>query len=522
MYRMSSPFTDVFSTNKMLETILTPIEDGMNTANTAQNYLLSLSEYVKEFMLPCMTAAKYFNQVEKTNIFDANPVDMMTSMFDFMEFNFNLSGKGLSGTIEATKNFADKEFNDAASALFNTFTFNSDNDLMSLMKKKASALSIIKHDYPQAIKDIEPEFGFHFENGVNKKIMETKRFNLYQITPTDSTVSQRDCAKPVLIIPPYVLGANILAFLPGENQSYAHSFANKGVPTYIRVLKNIKDHEAVQTMSSEDDTRDTKRFCEKIKSIHGKQVTLNGYCQGGFSALCNVLSGRLDGLVDALITCVSPIDGTQSHGLSAFLKKLPGRYNNLTFGTKTLPNGNKVADGQLMSWIYKLKSIESSTPVVSFLRDLAMLTPVNGGPPRFNKTGIALNYWLKNELTDIPLSITEMSFASFKSPITREGALPVKLFGEELNLNRIKEKNMKWLICYGKNDDLVEIPSALAPKKFIDVETTPFPKGHVAIATSWSKPDSAYALHKRYHDNEHRGPVRFQLDIDKPSLRLVG
>jgi hypothetical protein len=56
-------------------------------------------------------------------------------------------------------------------------------------------------------------------------------------------------AKPVLIIPPYVLGANILGFLPGEQRSYAHCFANQGFPTYIRILKAIdtssgaSDHE---------------------------------------------------------------------------------------------------------------------------------------------------------------------------------------------------------------------------------------------------------------------------------------
>ena len=522
MYSMSTIFPDVFSSGKMLKTFLAPIEESFNSANTAQNYLLSLSKYVNEFMLPCLTAAKYFNQVEKTNVFNSHPFENMMSMLEFIEFNFDLSGKGCSGTFKATADFADKEFNEAASALFNTFSFNDNDNLLSLIKKRARAINIITHDYPQAIQDIEPEFGFHFENNINEKIMETERFNLYRIAPTDTNVQEINTTKPVLIIPPYVLGANILAFLPGENKSYAHSFANQGIPTYIRIVKDIKEHESVQTMNGEDDAGDTKRFCEKIKSLHGRKVTLNGYCQGGYSALCNVLSGQLDGLVDTLITCVAPLDGTQSDGLSSFLKRLPWRYNDLAFGTKTLPNGNQVADGQLMSWIYKLKSISNSSPVVSFLRDLAMLTPENGEKLKFNKTGIALNYWLKNELTDIPLGITRMSFASFNTPITREGVLPVKLFGNELNLHRIKEKNIKWLICYGTSDDLVETASSLAPAKFIDVETTPFPKGHVAIATSWSKPDSAYALHKRYNDNQHRGPVRFHLDIDKQALRLVG
>ena len=42
---------------------------------------------------------------------------------------------------------------------------------------------------------------------------------------------------------------------------------------------------------------------------------------------------------------------------------------------------------------------------------------------------------------------------------------------------------------------------------------TPFPKGHVAIATSWSAPDSACALHTRFGDGDNRGPVRFHMDL---------
>ena len=103
--------------------------------------------------------------------------------------------------------------------------------------------------------------------------------------------------KPILIIPPYVLGANILSFLPGEKRSYVHCFANQGIPTYIRVLKKIDESEALQTMSGEDDTNDTRRFAEHICGKHERGLTLNGYCQGGFNALCNLLSGELDNLV---------------------------------------------------------------------------------------------------------------------------------------------------------------------------------------------------------------------------------
>jgi hypothetical protein len=247
---------------------------------------------------------------------------------------------------------------------------------------------------------------------------------------------------------------------------------------------------------------------------HGRRLTLNGYCQGGFSGLCNILSGELDGLVDAFLTCVAPMDGTRSKGLSGFLAALPARFNNLEYGTKTLANNNKVADGKLMGWVYKLKSIESEYPITSFHRDLMRFSASDGARPAISKTAAAINYWLINDRTDLPLEITRMSFASFNTPISDDGTLPVKLFGRELNLHRIREKKIPWLICYGLHDDLVEIDTALAPQDHIEVEVTPFPKGHVAIATSWSHPDSEYALHTRFDGGRHRGPVRFHLDLD--------
>jgi hypothetical protein len=134
---------------------------------------------------------------------------------------------------------------------------------------------------------------------------------------------------------------------------------------------------------------------------------------------------------------------------------------------------------------------------------------------KISKTAAAINYWLNNERNDLPMAITQMSFDSYNTPITKDGTLPVKLFDKKLNINRLQEKGIQWLICYGENDDLVEKETALAPLDYIDAEVTPFPKGHVAIATSWSHPNSACALHTRFGDENYRGPVRYQLDLDE-------
>ena len=114
-----------------------------------------------------------------------------------------------------------------------------------------------------------------------------------------------------------------------------------------------------------------------------------------------------------------------------------------------------------------------------------------------------------------------MSFDSYNVPVTGDGILPVRLFGERLDFNRLKAMEIPWLICYGEHDDLVEKDTALAPLDWVPAEVTPFPKGHVAMATSWSHPKSACALHTRFGEGNWRGPVRFHLDLeaaaDKPA-----
>jgi len=138
----------------------------------------------------------------------------------------------------------------------------------------------------------------------------------------------------------------------------------------------------------------------------------------------------------------------------------------------------------------------------------------DGKEVKVSKTAAALNAWLIYDRHDLPLSITKLSFDSYTIPVDEEGTLPVKLFDRQLNFKRLDEKGIKVLICYAENDDLVDKETAIAPADYIDAEITAFPKGHGAIATSWSLPTSDCALHTRFGDN-YRGPVRFQLDLEK-------
>ncbi|MGW8193729.1 MAG: metal transporter [Desulforhopalus sp.] len=479
------------------------------------SYLAGMSRYTTEFFIPYLLSTRYFQRVEGKRLLESSPLDNYQAYLGLLDNNLELMERSSNGTFQLMMAFAKLTLDDFNEAVAETCLEQRHDKLARFIERQATLLQQVSHKYPEAIQEIEPEFGFHFERGEHLLVDETDRFYLYRIKPSLKNIAIRGDAKPLLILPPYVLGANILGFLPGEQRSYAHCYANQGFPTYIRVLKNIDKSPALQVMTAEDDARDTRRFCEAILKAHGKQVTLNGYCQGGFSGLCNLLSGELDDLVDAFITCVSPMDGTRSKGLAHFLERLPQRFNDLAYGTKLLANGNLVADGHLMGWVYKLKSIEHEIPKAAFFRDLMMFARQTDVNYQVSKTAAALNYWLQNERFDLPLEITRMSFESYNTPITSDGTLPVRLFGKKLNLKRLQEKNIPWLICYGIHDDLVEKETALAPLDYIDVEVSAFPKGHVAIATSWSHPDSAYALHTRFENGKYRGPVRFHMDLDE-------
>lgn len=514
MVDQAPPSEKEINPDLLLEQLLTPMKTFTAGVNAAGNFYTGLNRYVNQLLGPFWIASRYFSDIEKCRILQETPLKNIQDYLSLSGFSLDLINRSLLADLRAVNAYAEKELPNAVAALFNTLFDLEGEAIDDYMERQARAAETVAQTYPKAIAEIESEFGFHFERGRDVRFAETDRFVLYQIMPTDPNVKVRENGKPVFIMPPFVLGANILAFLPGENRSYTHNFANQGIPTYIRVMKNIQESEALQQMTGEDDALDTKFFCEKIMKRHGRKVTLNGYCQGGFSAVCDILSGELDGLVDALITCVSPMDGTRSKDLVNFLQSLPTRFNDLEYGIKRLPNGNQVADGNLMGWVYKLKSIEVESPLVAFFRDLMMLRPKNGQPVKIGATAAALNYWLINERSDLPLGITEMSYASYNTPVTPDGTLPVKLFNRTLNFKGIKEKGIKWLICYGEQDDLVEPQTALAPLDYIDAEVAAFPKGHVAIATSWSNPASACALHTRFGPNNHRGPVRFQLDLE--------
>ncbi len=487
------------------ETLLAALLDQ---AKAAQTYTLGLLRSINDFLAPSLVA---FNSLATLEMNQPEPRPSPEGFQDWLalyQLNLKMLEKGLQGGLKSLNDYQVRQMDQAFQAWLQTAADLQGQYLADFMARQAQIMDLVVHDYPRAIREIQAEYGFHFDDGGYILVAETERFYLYQVLPRDKAVKVRPQGKPLLLLPPYVLGSNIMAFLPGENKSFVHCFANQGIPTYIRIVKDIQTNLAVQLLTGEEDCLDTRFFLEKIKERHGQAATLCGYCQGGFTAVVNLLSGELDGLVDALITCVAPMDGTRSRGLRGFLDQIPQRFRDMSLAIKTLPNGNRVVDGRLLSWVFKLRNIALENPVSAFYRDLQLLEKGGG----ISKSAAAINYWLLYDITDLPLAVCKMSYDSYNIPVTADGTLPVTLFGRFLNFKGIKERGIPWLICCADRDDLVEKECALAPLDWVEAEVSIFPKGHVAIATSWSLPTSECSLDSCFLD--YRGPVRFQLDLE--------
>lgn len=455
-----------------------------------------------EFLDSYLIAAQIALQAAKDN-----PMSLRDTL-EIMQHKSTLMTKGMQATQEKVVDFTFDQMKEANAALFNTILGAEGEKLPGYLKREAEVMEAVAN-FPEQIEKVKEDFGFHFNTAAYRLIHDTGSFLLYQVLPLKEGVKVRDDLKPMILIPPYMLGEHILSFLPYEDKSYAHSFANEGIPTYVRVVKDIDENKIVQDMTPDDDCTQTRELCEVLMKKHGKKVTLNGTCQGGYIALMNTLSGTLTDVSDTIITNVAPIDGTYSDAISG----MPSMHHD--FITHTLPNGGKVANGYMLSLGMRFVAIDRETPLIKVL-DQASLHRATELKP--GKTVAALYRWLLKERVHLPLEIAKMSTCTFHQPISEDGVLPVKLYDNSLKVSDLKELGVKWYQNYALKDDLVTPDCATSANRFLEgtdvIESVPFPGGHVAILTSpYNKRSPVNGHFKAKDGSTYRGPVKFQLEI---------
>jgi len=479
-------------------------ELGTNLGRYMIALMRATNREVNEFSESCLIAGKLAMQASRDN-----PMGMAEAM-QVMQHNQALITKGLISAQEKMMSYLFDQIEESSQALVNTlFDYKGDGEkLGAFIRREAEVMESVAN-FNEQIEQIKDEFGFHFDRPEYKLVHETSTFNMYQVLPLKKGVKVRDDIPPMLLVPPYMLGVHILAFLPQENKSYAHSFANEGVPTYVRVVKDIMTTEAVQLTTPEDDCLQTLELCEKLKQIHGKKAVLNGTCQGGYICMMNLLSGKFTDVCDTLITNVAPIDGTYSAAISG----MPQMHSD--FITTTMPNGNKVANGYMLSLGMRFVAIDRETPLVKVLDQASLhrATDLNPG-----KTPAALFRWLLKERVHLPLAVANMSSATFQNAIAEDGTLPVQLFGKSLNMKDFAKMGVKWYQDYAIKDDLVTPPCATAGNRFLEgsgvVEPVAFHGGHVAVLTSpYAKKAPVNGEFIDATGKKVRGPVKFMLDL---------
>lgn len=480
--------------------------DKADVATSVSRYLVSLARSLNrertEFMDGCLIASQISSRAAKDN-----PMSLRQLM-DITQHNQSLVTKGLMANQEKLSSFLWDQFEDGSRAWMNTWFGGDGETFPEFLRREADVMEAVAN-FTEQIEKIGDEFGFHFNTGDYKLVHETDAFLMYQVLPVKKGVKVRNDLKPMLLVPPYMLGVNILAFLPYEDKSYAHSFANEGIPTYVRVVKNIWETEAVQTMTPDDDCTQTRELCVKLMELHGQKVTLNGTCQGGYICLMNLLSGTLKDVADTLITNVAPIDGTYSDAIGG----MPQMHHD--FVLSPMPNGNKVANGYLLSLGMRFVAIDRETPLITVLNQAALQKATKGNP---GKTPAALFRWLRKDRVHLPPKIAEMSSTTFQEPVGDDGTLPVQLYGKRLNVKDLAKLGVKWYQNYAIKDDLVTPACATAANRFLEgtgvIESVAFYGGHVAILTSpYARKAPVNGSFVDALGVQARGPVKFQLDI---------
>jgi len=429
-----------------------------------------------------------------------------------MQYNAGLLNKAWWANQQALGSYLGDEGEKYLSAWLNTALGLPGETLGEFASRQADVMEGVSN-FNEQIDRVRDEFGFQFKTNEYRLVHETDCFSMYQVLPLEKSVLVRRDLKPMLLVPPYMLGVHILAFLPHENKSYAHAFANAGIPTYVRVVKDIWETEKVQTMTSEDDCLQTRELCAQLVAKHGQKVTLNGTCQGGYISLMNILSGRLEDVCDCLVTNVAPIDGT----FSPAINNMPRMRQD--FVMSKMPNGNFVANGYLLSLGMRLVAIDKETPLVQVLNQ-ARIEETSG--LRRAKTVAALFRWLRKDRVHLPPAIARMSTITFEQPIAADGTLPVRLFGEPLRIGDLAALGIRWYQTYALKDDLVTPACATAGNRFVAcsglLESVPFAGGHVGLLTSpYAKQWPVNGRFPAPDGTMCRGPVLFQLEASKPA-----
>ena len=180
-----------------LKTQAKVISASIDQARMIQTYWIGLNRYLMDFMAPAFSALESFRGVESEKLEEYSPEENLRDYGGLLELNLRLAEKGLTHGMKAINDFLAHQLEQGYKAWHNTLYHQPGEDIAAFMAKQARLMELVVHEYPQAIRGIEPEYGFHFDDGNYVKTAETDRFCLYQVLPWDKSVQVRKKANPL-------------------------------------------------------------------------------------------------------------------------------------------------------------------------------------------------------------------------------------------------------------------------------------------------------------------------------------
>jgi hypothetical protein len=138
-------------------------------------------------MEPSWTAMQYFSNLEKNGSNGGYSFESALDFIELMLLEMQLATRGAMADMSAMSNYHVGEMLDALAAFKNTLLKKNDEDLVGFSERQLRLMDMVVNIYPGAVREIQSEFGFHFDNGRYVRVAETDRFELYQVLPIDKT-----------------------------------------------------------------------------------------------------------------------------------------------------------------------------------------------------------------------------------------------------------------------------------------------------------------------------------------------
>jgi hypothetical protein len=367
----------------------------------------------------------------------------------------------------------------------------------------ATLLETVNEVNPDLMEEAKEATGFAVENPLEYTLlMETPRAKIWQVLPLEEGVEVDDSRKPVLLVSPFMLEDRIMAIDPHGGMSFAHQFANEGIPTYVIRFDNPNDNEATRDMTGEEFTEDLAAAASTIKQKHGRSVALQTVCQGAYLSLLAMCTGRLHDSVDAFTQIVPPNGQTVDPILQESLQRIPASDRG------QLPKMNPFpASASTLSM--QLNNLQNPVSNV-----ISAVNTAKKGP--MSTSAAAMGVWLESHaIRSMPREMVQLTLEGAMKGVTPEGGLPQTLFGQELSLETMREK-IRWGIFAGGRDTVVHKDSAVLPE--VIFKDNPLPNltvvvdenaGHVSFLTAYTtktgrqkNAHSPLELHKKWEREE--------------------